>query len=73
MKDQNKEERVKNWHGYFKEMLGKPPKIINENENINNVLDENELDIKTTLSMKMSENKSKRTRQLALMALALKY
>ena len=47
MKGRNKEERVKNWHGYFKELLGKSPKIINENENINNVLDENELNIKT--------------------------
>ena len=28
-------------------LLGKPPKIINENENINNVLDENKLNIKT--------------------------
>ena len=46
LKGRNKEERVKNWHGYFKELLGKPPKIINENENINNVLDENELNIK---------------------------
>ena len=49
LKGRNKEERVKNWHGYFKELLGKPPKIINENENINNVLDENELNIKTGL------------------------
>ena len=47
LKDRNKEEIVKNWHGYFKELLGKPPKIISENENINNVLDENELNIKT--------------------------
>ena len=47
MKGQKKEERVKNWHGYFKEPLGKPPKIINENKNINNILDENELNIKT--------------------------
>ena len=47
LKGRNKEERVKNWHGYFKELLGKPPKIINENENINNVLDENELNMKT--------------------------
>ena len=46
LKGRNKEERVKNWHGYFKELLGEPPKIINENENINNVLDENELTIK---------------------------
>ena len=47
LKCRNKEERVKNWHCYFKELLGKPPKIINENENINKVLDENELNIKT--------------------------
>ena len=47
LKGRNKKERVKNWHGYFKELLGKPPKIINENQNINNVLDENELNIKT--------------------------
>ena len=47
LKGRTIEERVKNWHGYFKELLGKPPKIINENENIYNVLDENELNIKT--------------------------
>ena len=46
LKGRNKEERVKNWHGYFKELLDKPPKIINENENINNVLEENKLNIK---------------------------
>ena len=48
LKGRNKEERVKNWYGYFKELLGKPPKIINENENINTILDENELNIKTS-------------------------
>ena len=47
MKGPNKEERVKNWYGHFKEPLGKPPKIINENENINSILDENKLNIKT--------------------------
>ena len=47
LKGRNKEETVKNWYGYFKELLGKPPKIINENENINTILDENELNIKT--------------------------
>ena len=39
LKGRNKEERVKNWHGCFKELLGKPPKIISKNENIHNVLD----------------------------------
>ena len=47
LKGRNKKERVKNWPGYFKELLGKPPKIINKNENINKFLDENELNIKT--------------------------
>ena len=47
MKGRNKEERVKNWYGYFKELLGKPTKIINKNENINTILDESELNIKT--------------------------
>ena len=47
LKGRNKEERVKNWYGYFKELLDKAPKIINENENINTILDENELNIKT--------------------------
>ena len=46
LKGWNKKERVKNWYGYFKELFGKPPKIINENENINNILHENELNIK---------------------------
>ena len=45
LKGWNKEERVKNWYGYFKELLDKLPKIINENENINTILDENELNI----------------------------
>ena len=31
LKGRNKEEKVKNWYGYFKELLGKPPKIINDN------------------------------------------
>ena len=47
LKGRNKKERVKNWYGYFKELLHKPPKIIIENENIRIILDENELDIKT--------------------------
>ena len=46
LKGRNKEERVTNCHGYFTALLGKPPKIINENKSINNVLDENELNIK---------------------------
>ena len=45
MKGSNKEKRVKNWYGYFKELLGIPPKIINENMYSN--LDKNELNIKT--------------------------
>ena len=47
LKGRNKKERVKNWYGYFKELLRKPPKIINENENISTIHDENELNIKT--------------------------
>ena len=43
---QNKNQRVKNQYGYFKGLLGKPPKIINGNENINTILDGNELNIK---------------------------
>ena len=46
MKGRNKEERIKNWYGYFKELLGKPPKIINEHQNIDTIFDENELNIK---------------------------
>ena len=46
MKGRNKEERIKNWYGYFKELLGKPPKIINEHQNINTIFDENELNVK---------------------------
>ena len=42
-----KKERVKNRYGYFKELLGKPLKIINENENINIILDQNKLNIKS--------------------------
>ena len=44
-KGRNKEERKLVW--YFQELLGKPRKIINENENINTIADENELKIKT--------------------------
>ena len=47
LKGRSKEERVKNWYGYFKELLGKLPKVINENEHISTILDENELNIKT--------------------------
>ena len=47
LKGRTKKERVKNWYGYFKELLRKPPKIINENENISTIHDENELNIKT--------------------------
>ena len=44
-KGRNKEERKLVW--YFQELLGKPRKIINENENINTIVDENELNVKT--------------------------
>ena len=47
LKGRNKEETVTNWYGYFKDLLSKPPKIMNENENINIILDESELNIKT--------------------------
>ena len=49
MKSWKKEESVKNWYNYFKELLGKPPKIIIGNENINTILDKKELNIKTGL------------------------
>ena len=47
LKGWNMEETVTNWYGYFKDLLSKPPKVMNENENINIILDESELNIKT--------------------------
>ena len=34
LKGRNKKERVKNWYDYFKEVLGKPPKITDEKETV---------------------------------------
>ena len=60
MKGKSKEDRVNNWYNYFKELLGKQPKITNENEPIISILNEAEVDIKTdhsaTLSAKMLES-----------------
>ena len=47
LKGWNKEERVKNWYDYFKELLGKPPKITEEKETVTTILDNRDLNIKT--------------------------
>ena len=39
LEGKNKEERIKNWFNHFKQLLGEEPKIDNENEEINTVIE----------------------------------
>ncbi|XP_072039400.1 uncharacterized protein [Amphiura filiformis] len=45
LKDDNKEERLKKWHDHFKNLLGNPPQVTMENEDIPTIF--HELPIRT--------------------------
>ena len=44
----NKGEQVKNWYVYFKEPVGKPPKITDEKVTVTTILGDSDLNIKAS-------------------------
>ena len=47
LKGRNKEEKVKAWYHYFKELLGEYRKITDEKKTVTTILDDSDLNIKT--------------------------